>query len=357
MWLKNFKQCLHQHVENIGWLVWNRLGLHATGKACCYSVDIENSLLLGALACRTNARLFEGMMLWVRQYHTLINKERLSNLSKDLKDPFVTRFLGAVAENLKESTWSNFVSGCRKTAPKKNGEPLFLNIPLSKSNLHPVFSKWGLHVPHFEISEESMHKKLKNRAEIIRKNSGLAYRYWLGPVNRTDILYLFSISQALEHLKESDYLTSLRLEILLNLKASSVYRIRRDFENAGILKIGTAKKIVARQWTWRTDKNIFPFNSDPLEAGILNWTGAVKILSEFLSLSDELEKHSSPITLKSKLVEIQQKWFDWLAAHGLLAKGLPMELGPLEKYEVGHFEKWISKSFGYFIEELGKDGL
>lgn len=195
-------------------------------------------------------------------------------------------------------------------------------------------------------------RKLLDHNVIVQRNAILSYRYCFEPTTRADIWYLFSISMHLKERVEWDHLTCLRLASYLGVHDTTMYRIQKDFEKAGVLRIPEADEHKRFMWTWKAPTDKFPFVSQPLELGILHWTHFVTLMCELWAVVCNVEKSSNEIIAKSKLIDIQRKWDDWLIRHELESCDLLFDGVPLNQKSLQEIFDALLKSLGSFAKAL-----
>ena len=301
--LKNCSQRISKSVLDICWGHWNRLGLYATGPVNPYSTDIECAILLCGAVGEKNERLMEGVFIWLYKYGELVNRERLSHLLKKADDQKIFECLNSFFERLNHSRWKSLLTLCKK----KSG-----NL---KENLRRALP-----------SKEMLSKKLVDERQVLKRNALLRYRYLMGTSARADVLYLFSISEALKNKKEMDFLTTAKLSKMLGFDISSLFRIQQDFEAAGVMGGHS-------QETWKLSQTLTLFESVPLEKGIVDWLSILRLLIEALSLAAKMEGRVHETILKADIYDFQTRLFKLLYAYDFLKPRLhQIPSPPLEKY-------------------------
>lgn len=352
MWQKEFNKQTWKYAEEISWAQWNRFGLLGTGVSNTYSTDLECALLLAAYTTRRQGRLWDGIYSWLQEYRELVNRERLANLLKQFRDPWLFRCMGALFEKLEHAYWKGIVLLCNQNfSPKANSfEPFLQGVSTTKwVQDDPVFKKWNL------LKAEAIpRKKLQPLSQIMARNALFRYRFLMTLTARPDILYLLSISHHLKTRKETDVVTNDRCTQILRYDPSSIHRIQKDFEKAKLLEpvFYKTKQRSIKTTPWKVLEKSVLFASQPLENGMMDWYRFTHLILQLFHLPHHPGFESNDIIAKSHLYEHLMNWIDALQDYELPLPAFS-KAEKLEKFKAPHlaleliqilkaFLKWIT---------------
>jgi len=340
MSLTKYKNEISSAIKDVSWSVWNRQGVNGTGGVNRFSVDIEASIVMLAYAARLDERLYENAKTWLSKYGDIVIRERLSSLVKDLDDQWLFRFLGAAFESLDDPHWKGVIDNCRKALKKySNKQKEELRISGGARGWKKedkIFSSWGI-----LKGESGANVILQDHAKILSSNALISYRYLIGATVRADIFYLYALSQRLKNKSWVNCISTSRLANLLGCYNSSIYRIERDFEKAGLLLKGGKKTDV-----WSAGSKNLMIHSQPIESGIINWIEISKAIIVTMNFFITTEGVTNEIILKSKLSDLQDQIFPLLVENGFwVPAAYGKMLGKLEPFTSDDLAEMISKSF------------
>lgn len=333
MWPHNYKHLWQSVVTDIGWTIWNRLGLLGSGGRNRHTTDIEAAIVLAAHIIRRDARLLDGVQSWLRRYSRIINHERLAALLRDNHNEELARSLGGLLTSAGGNVRQTSLRTCRAlctTAWKP--EPLLQTArPGIWKTADPHWKAWGLlHAP------ATPRVKLHDHTQILRQSMCIRHRYIFGPSLRADILYLLAVSTHNRAKYETSHLTNVRLAMLLGSHHSTIYRIQQDLEAGGILQpAGGAPNQHTATWSVR-DPAVF-IDTRVEDASIVHWSRINAMLLALAPLARQLDQTADEALHVVMLNQFHQEWFPMLADHGV-AVPIPYgkALGPLKAIRSEH---------------------
>lgn len=321
------KQHWQTIITDLCWAAWNRLGLRGSGPSNARTTDIEAAILLAAQVLRWDARLLEGVITWLQRYARIVNNERLASLVRDCASESLARTLGGLLASADPGAFRVPLRACRALCSTSwKPEPLLHTTSSSTwKTADPAWKEWG-----FFFEQIAPRPKLQEHAQILRHNACIRYRYIYGPSLRADVMYLLSVSAQNTPPREMNYLTNVRLAILLGSHHSTIYRIQQDLEAGGILR--TQHNAPNRHTaTWSVQERSAFLDTADTDMGIVNWSQINTMIFALTDLVQQLAQLTDEQLLVVHLNQFHQDWFPMLADHGV---GIPAPfgsaLGPLK---------------------------
>lgn len=207
---------------------WIRLGWVGTGEPFEGFVDPELLIIETTHSGRYEGRILKAMLTWIRNYHDLINIQRLRHFINTAD----TAVLGAVFEiaikNGADPRLKTIIKYCK---PNNNPEVLFktgdefgVYDNNQKEFARDEYLKWGLYCTMVEFYEDAMLDKKR----ILKKNPLLAIRALIGPNIRAEILFSLLNSSRI-HIKA--------LSTRLGYAYSPVYKEILSLASSGFINI------------------------------------------------------------------------------------------------------------------------
>lgn len=169
---------------------WIKLGWNGTGDAYKGFVDPERLIIETTHIGRHEGRLFKAMVTWIRDYHDLINGQRLLHFIEEADKPVLgAAFDIAIKQGGANIRLQTIVKHCQ---PYKTPEVLFKGTDdlgvyehNQKKYGKPEYLKWGLYCTMMEFYDDAMF----TRNYVLKNNPLLALRAFIGPNMRAEILF------------------------------------------------------------------------------------------------------------------------------------------------------------------------
>ncbi|MCL2688812.1 MAG: hypothetical protein FWE57_03050 [Chitinispirillia bacterium] len=169
---------------------WIKLGLYATGKPYKEHVDPEKLIVETTHIGRFEGRLFKAMLTWIRNYHDLINIQKLLHYIDDADLPVLGAAVEIAAQ--KANALPRFKSVLKRCRPYESAQVLFKDVDdfgdfekNQKEFGKKEYLKWGLYCTMIEFYDDAMY----NRHYVLMNNPLLAIRALIGPNIRAEILF------------------------------------------------------------------------------------------------------------------------------------------------------------------------
>ena len=166
---------------------WIKLGWAGLGNPYQGFVDLEKLIIETTHIGRAEGRLLKAMLTWIRDYHDLINVQRLLHYIDDADKPV----LGAVFDiAIKNGADIRLKTVVKKCTPCKPAQVLFLNNDEWYAKNQKEFGKkefkvWGLYCTALEFYNDAMYTKNYE----LKNNPLLAIRALIGPNIKSEILF------------------------------------------------------------------------------------------------------------------------------------------------------------------------
>jgi hypothetical protein len=180
---------------------WIKLGWNGTGKPYPGFVDPERLIVETTHVGRHEGRLLKAMLTWVRDYHDLINAQRLLHFIEGADLPVLGAVFEIAAHHVGNSQrLQTVIKHCR---PYKTPQVLFREADefgvyqkSRKEFAKKEYLKWGLYCTMIEFYEDAMFK----RNHVLKNNPLLALRALIGPNIRSEIFFMLGKSARI-HIK------------------------------------------------------------------------------------------------------------------------------------------------------------
>ena len=180
---------------------WIKLGWNGTGEPYPGLVDPERLMIETTHLGRHEGRLFKAMMTWVRDFHDLINVQRLLHLIAEADRPVLgAAFEIAVNNGGAGPRLQTVIKHCK---PYKTPQTLFkaadefgIYERNQKEFAKKEYLKWGLYCTMVEFYDDAMF----DRKYVLKNNPLLALRAMIGPNIRAEIFFVLENSTRL-HIK------------------------------------------------------------------------------------------------------------------------------------------------------------
>ncbi len=166
---------------------WIKLGWGGEGKAFRGHVDLEKLIIETTHIGRVEGRLFKAMLTWVRDYHDLINVQRLLHYIQRADKPVLGAVCDIAIKNGADIRLKTILKQCK---PYKPAQVLFGNnddwfIKNQKEFGKKDFKEWGLFCTALEFYDDAMYTK----KYVLQHNPQLAIRALIGANIRSEILF------------------------------------------------------------------------------------------------------------------------------------------------------------------------
>ena len=169
---------------------WIKLGWNGTGEPYRGFVDPERCIIETTHVGRHEGRLFKAMLTWVRDYHDLINVQRLLHFIEEADRPVLgAAFEIAVKNGRAGPRLQTIIKHCK---PYKTPQVFFKEddeFGVYKRNQKEFakkeYLKWGLYCTMVEFYEDAMF----DRKYVLKNNPLLALRALIGPNIRAEIFF------------------------------------------------------------------------------------------------------------------------------------------------------------------------
>jgi hypothetical protein len=169
---------------------WIKLGWQGIGNACDGFVDPERLIIETTHVGRYEGRLFKAMLTWIRNFHDLVNVQRLIHFVNDADLPVLGAAFDIAMQNGADHRLATVLKYCK---PYENYQVLFkegdefgVYERNQKEFAREEFLKWGLYCTAVEFYNDAMNDK----KQIIRDNPLLAIRALVGTNIRAEILFM-----------------------------------------------------------------------------------------------------------------------------------------------------------------------
>ena len=207
---------------------WIRLGWAGTSEPFEGFVDPELLIIETTHAGRYEERILKAMLTWIRNFHDLINVQRLLHFI----DAADTAVLGAVIniaiQNGADPRLKTVLKYCKPNGlPEvlfKNGDEFGVYDKNQKEFARDEYLKWGLYCTMVDFYDDAMLDKKR----VLKMNPLLAIRALIGPNIRSEILFAL-LNSARIHIKE--------LSRQLGYAYSPVYKEIMSMASSGFISI------------------------------------------------------------------------------------------------------------------------
>jgi len=171
------------------WKKWIRLGWAGTGDPFKGFVDPEKLIIETTHFGRYEGRLLKAMITWIRDFHDLINVQRLLHFTKDADLPVLGAVFDIGVKNGANHRLQTVLKHCEQySEPQvlfKNDDEFGVYAENQKEFGRKEYLKWGLYGTMIEFYDDAM----LDRKVVLRKNPLLALRALIGPNIRSEILF------------------------------------------------------------------------------------------------------------------------------------------------------------------------
>jgi hypothetical protein len=168
---------------------WIRLGWAGTGDPYRGFVDPERLIVETTYIGRHEGRLFKAMITWIRDFHDLINVQRLLHFIGDADLPVLGAAFDLAVQNGADHRLQTVLKHCKPyDTPQvffKNEDNFGVYAENQKEFGRKEYRKWGLYCTMAEFYDDAM----LDRKTVLKKNPLLALRALIGPNIRSEILF------------------------------------------------------------------------------------------------------------------------------------------------------------------------
>lgn len=168
---------------------WIRLGWEGTGDPYKGFVDPERVIIETTHIGRHEGRLFKAMITWIRDFHDLINVQRLLHFIEDGDLPVLGAAFDIAIQHGADHRLQTVLNHCKPYGEPqilfKNGDEFGVYADNQKEFGRQEYTKWGLYGTMIEFYDDAM----LDRKKVLKKNPLLALRALIGPNIRSEILF------------------------------------------------------------------------------------------------------------------------------------------------------------------------
>lgn len=168
---------------------WVRLGWAGAGEPFEGFVDPELLFVETTHTGKYEGRLLKAMLTWIRNYHDLINIQRLLHIIDNADTAVLGAIFDIAVQNGADPRFKTVLKHCKpKSTPEvlfKTGDEFGVYDSNQKEFARDEYLKWGLYCTMVEFYEDAMLDKKR----ILKKNTLLAIRALVGPNMRAEILF------------------------------------------------------------------------------------------------------------------------------------------------------------------------
>jgi hypothetical protein len=169
---------------------WVKLGWNGTGEPFEGFVDPERLIVETTHIGRYEGRLLKAMLTWVRDYHDLINTQKLLHCIGEADVPVLGAVFDIAAQNAANPQRLHTV--VKHCEPYEHPQTLFkepdefgVYARNQKEFAKKEYLKWGLYCTMLEFYEDAMFE----RKYVLKQNPLLAIRAFVGPTIRAEIFF------------------------------------------------------------------------------------------------------------------------------------------------------------------------
>ncbi len=207
---------------------WIKLGWAGVGKPYKGFVDPERLLVETTHLGRYEGRLFKAMLTWIRDFHDLINVQRLLRFIEDADLPVLGAAFDIAMQNRAGHRLQTVLNHCKPYGTLqvlfKTGDKFGVFDENQKEFGKKEYLKWGLYCTMVEFYDDAM----LDRNALLKNNPLLALRALIGPNIRSEILF------------ELEYKTRIHIRALaqrIGYAYSAVYNEVMNMVSNGFLTI------------------------------------------------------------------------------------------------------------------------
>lgn len=179
----------NKHLVDECYMKWVRLGWRGTDEPYKGFVDPERLIVETTHVGRYEGRLFKAMITWIRDYHDLINVQRLLHFIKDADLPVLGAAFDIAIQNGADHRLQTVLKHCKPyDKPQvfyKSEDNFSIYAENQKEFGRKEYLKWGLYCTMVEFYNDAM----LDRKTVLKKNPLLAIRALIGPNIRSEILF------------------------------------------------------------------------------------------------------------------------------------------------------------------------
>jgi hypothetical protein len=171
------------------WNKWIRLGWAGSGDPFKGFVDPEKLIVGTTHIGRYEGRLFKAMITWIRDFHDLINVQRLLHFTGDADLAVLGAAFDIAIRNGADHRLHTVLKHCEPySEPQvlfKQEDEFGVYSENQKEFGRKEYLKWGLYGTMIEFYDDAM----LDRKNVLKKNPLLALRALIGPNIRSEILF------------------------------------------------------------------------------------------------------------------------------------------------------------------------
>lgn len=168
---------------------WIKLGWEGVGEPDKGFVDPEKLIIETTHIGRFEGRIFKAMITWIRNFHDLINVQRLLHYIKEADLPVLGAAFDVAMQNGADHRLQTVVKHCKPyDTPQvlfKNGDTFGVYDANQKEFAKKEYLKWGLYCTMVDFYDDAM----LDKNIILKNNPLLAIRALIGPNIRSEILF------------------------------------------------------------------------------------------------------------------------------------------------------------------------
>lgn len=168
---------------------WIKLGWQGVGGPYKGFVDPERLLIETTHVGRHEGRLFKAMITWIRDFHDLINVQRLLHFINEADLPVLGAAFDVAIQNGADHRLQTVLKHCKpyKTPQVlfRNGDEFGVYEANQKEFARKEYLNWGLYCTMLEFYDDAM----LDKKAILKNNPLLAIRALIGSNIRSEILF------------------------------------------------------------------------------------------------------------------------------------------------------------------------
>jgi len=168
---------------------WIKLGWEGVGTPEKGFVDLERLIVGTTHMGRYEGRIFKAMITWIRDFHDLINVQRLLHYIQDADLPVLGAAFDVAMQHGADHRLQTVLKHCKPYhTPQvlfKDGDEFGAYDANQKEFARKEYLKWGLYCTMVEFYDDAMLDKIA----ILKNNPLLAIRALIGPNIRSEILF------------------------------------------------------------------------------------------------------------------------------------------------------------------------
>jgi len=168
---------------------WIKLGWAGTGKPFKGFVDPERLIIETTHVGRYEGRLFKAMLTWIRDFHDLINTQKVIRYIDDADVAILGAVIDIAIQHGANPRLRTIIKRCNANKEPqvlfKAGDQFGVFDKNQREFSRQEYVKWGLYCTMLEFYDHAMF----NRKFVLKNNPLLALRALIGPAIRSEILF------------------------------------------------------------------------------------------------------------------------------------------------------------------------